>query len=74
MSASLYRVSFIGDDGHARLTEEIQARSDDEAIEQAQFRLDDMEVLTLADVWLDSERIAILARQDSLRAPRYAAA
>ena len=74
MSASLYRVSFIGDDGHARLTEEIQAQCDDEAIERAQFRLDDMEVLTLADVWLKSERIAILARQASLRAPRSAAA
>ncbi len=74
MPASLYRVSFIGDDGHARVTEDIHARTDDEAIEQAQFRLDDMEVLTLADVWLNSERIAILTCQQGLRAQRYAAA
>ncbi len=74
MPASLYRVSFIGDDGHARLTEEIQASTDEEAIELAQFRLDDMEVLTLADVWLASERIAILTCQQGLRSQRYAAA
>lgn len=74
MSASLYRVAFIGDDGHARLTEQIPASSDDEAIELAQDKLDSMELLAIADIWLESERIAILARQKRVRPQHYAAA
>jgi hypothetical protein len=74
MSASLYKVAFIGDDGHARHTEQIQASSDDEAVELAQGKLDAMEVLALADIWLDSERVAILARQKRVRPQHYAAA
>ena len=74
MSASLYRVSFIGDDGHARLTEQIHAESDEQAVELAQGRLDDLGLLAIADVWLDSERVAILARQKRARPAQYAAA
>jgi len=72
MSASTYSVSFIGDDGHARLTEAIVAMTDDEAVEMAQGKLDELEVLTIADVWRQTERVAIIARQPPLRA-RYAA-
>jgi hypothetical protein len=74
MSASLYKVAFIGDDGHARHTEQISASCDDEAVGLAQDRLDAMEVLAIADVWLESERVAIIARQSRVRPQQYAAA
>jgi hypothetical protein len=67
-------VSFIGDDGHARLTEQIPAETDEQAVELAQGRLDNLDMLAIADVWLDSERVAIIARQKRVRAAQYAAA
>lgn len=67
MSASIYRVSFIGDDGLSQLTETIEAVNDDEAVEMAQGKLDKLAMHTIADVWLASERVAIIARQKPLR-------
>ena len=70
MSEAAYRIILVTDDGHSQADQVIAADDDGAAVAEAQRILAGRFDCSLADVWRESDRIAIVSRP---RAQRIAA-
>ena len=67
MSEAAYRIILVTDDGHSQADETIAAHDDGAAVAEAQRLLAVRFDCSLADVWRDSDRIAIVSRPKAER-------
>ena len=70
MGEAAYRIILVTEDGHSRADQVITATDDGAAVAEARRILTSEFDCSLADVWRDSDRVAIVSRP---RAERIAA-